>query len=284
MEPTHRAFWRDLKPLYIRYLVSARRADHTKQLRIRHFDRFLMAIAGQAGNVDLASIKPAALTNYLGAHPEWAPNTLAGQRASLAGAFRWAHDLGYIPTNPAAHLPNVRVPSGKPKPASDAAVEQALASEPRTALMAEIAAKAGLRCMEVAKLHRDDVQTQIVETEEGPEERHSLRITGKGGKTRIVPIAAELANRLLEHTGWIFPGRIDGHVSAAYVSKLVSRVLPPGVTCHKLRHRFATRAYKGSGHNLRAVQELLGHSSVATTQVYTGLDNDELWQAALSAA
>lgn len=283
MEPTQRAYWRDLKSRYLAYLISAGRAPHTRELRIRHVDRLLEALGGVAGNVDLGSVKPAALSSYLGAHPHWQPNTLAGQRASIAGVFKWAHDMGFIATNPAAHLATVRVPHGKPHPASDADVDQAQHADPRTALMAEIAARAGLRCMEIAKLHRDDIITEIVYSTDGePEERHHIRVTGKGSKTRIVPIGADLADRLRARGGWIFEGRIDGHVSAAYVSKLVSRALPPGVTCHKLRHRFATRALRSSK-NIRAVQELLGHESLATTQVYTGLTNDELWSTALAA-
>jgi integrase len=112
---------------------------------------------------------------------------------------------------------------------------------------------------------------------------YSLRIPGKGGKTRLVPLDVDLADMLLAKQGYAFPGKIDGHLSPAYVSRVVSKVLPDGVTAHKLRHRFATRAYRGSNSNLRAVQELLGHSSIATTQVYVSVDADELRQAALSA-
>ena len=110
-------------------------------------------------------------------------------------------------------------------------------------------------------------------------------MVGKGSKTRIVPIADELALQLMsDEPGYLFPGRMSGHVSPAYVSRLVSQTLPPGVTCHKLRHRFATRAYRNSGHNLRAVQMLLGHSNISTTQIYTDVDGDDLRLAALSAA
>jgi site-specific recombinase XerC len=59
--------------------------------------------------------------------------------------------------------------------------------------------------------------------------------------------------------------------------------MPEGYTMHTLRHRFGTRAYRGS-RNLRAVQELLGHASIATTERYTAIDDDEIRAAAMAAA
>jgi site-specific recombinase XerD len=58
------------------------------------------------------------------------------------------------------------------------------------------------------------------------------------------------------------------------VSKLISGALPDGVTAHMLRHWFATKTYTASGNDIRAVQELLGHASVATTQIYTMVESD----------
>jgi integrase/recombinase XerC len=135
--------------------------------------------------------------------------------------------------------------------------------------MVMLAAQAGLRCVEVSRVHTDD----IVQDFEG----WSLHVLGKGGRRRVVPLTRRLALELRAlPRGYAFPGKIDGHLSAAYVSKLVSRALPDGVTAHMLRHRFASRAYVGAGRDIRAVQELLGHSSVATTQVYTKVPDGAL--------
>ena len=102
-------------------------------------------------------------------------------------------------------------------------------------------------------------------------------VLGKGGRRRVVPLTRRLALELRAlPRGYAFPGNADGHLSAAYVSKLISRALPEGVTAHMLRHRFASRAYVGSGRDIRAVQELLGHTSVATTQVYTAVPDGAL--------
>jgi site-specific recombinase XerD len=98
-----------------------------------------------------------------------------------------------------------------------------------------------------------------------------------------VPLPDDLAEELLNYDGYIFSGQIDGHLSAAYVSKLMSRELD-GATGHQLRHRYATRAYQLGGNDIRAVQELLGHASVATTQIYTAVQPESLRRTALAAA
>jgi integrase len=191
-------------------------------------------------------------------------------RSTLRGFYEWAHFTGRAPSNPADRLPKVGTPAGRPRPAPEDAVEAGLhALDERVRLMVMLAAQAGLRCIEVSKVHSDDVVQDL--------DGWSLHVLGKGGRRRVVPLTRRLALELrgLPH-GYAFPGNIDGHLSAAYVSKLVSRALPEGVTAHMLRHRFASRAYVGSGRDIRAVQELLGHSSVATTQVYTKVPDGAL--------
>jgi integrase len=83
--------------------------------------------------------------------------------------------------------------------------------------------------------------------------------------------------------GWLFPTGFGGHLGADCVGRLVSELMPPGWTMHTLRHRFATRAYRGT-RNLRAVQVLLGHASIATTERYLSVDDSEIRAAAMAAA
>jgi integrase/recombinase XerC len=82
--------------------------------------------------------------------------------------------------------------------------------------------------------------------------------------------------------GWLFPTGFGGHLTPDCVGRLVARALPDGYAMHTLRHRFATRAYRGT-HNLRAVQVLLGHESIATTERYLAVDDSEM-RAAMVAA
>lgn len=216
------------------------------------------------------------LADHVG-RERWAAGTRHAVRSSLRVFYRWGYLTGRIQSDPAALLPSIPVPAGKPRPAHDVAVQKGLrAADPRVQLMVRLGAHVGLRCCEIARVHRRDVVKDLV--------GYSLRVNGKGGKTRVVPISDAIALELLAHDDWVFPGQIDGHLSAGYVSKLISRALPEDVTAHPLRHRFASKAYKGSGNNIRVVQELLGHSSVATTQVYTAVEDADLRRGALSAA
>nr|WP_231974795.1 tyrosine-type recombinase/integrase [Mycobacterium sp. E1747] len=151
-------------------------------------------------------------------------------------------------------------------------------SDARVLLMARLAGEAGLRRAEVAQVHTND----LIDHPEGPQ----LIVHGKGGKQRVVPITTSLAVEIAHarpHGGFVFPGQIDGHVSPGHVGKLVSKAMPPGWSMHKLRHRFATRGYAGTG-NLRAVQEALGHASVATTQRYTAVSSSEVRRVSEAAA
>ncbi len=211
-------------------------------------------------------------------NPAWSTNTRRAARTSLAAFYRWAYLTEATPTNLADRLPGIPIHQGKPRPATDEAVERALASAPRRVqLMIRLGALAGLRCCEIAAVSTTDLDRA--------HDGWRLRVIGKGGRERVVPISSELAGDIrAAGPGFVFPGAIDGHLSPGYVSKLISRELPPGQTPHQLRHRFASRAYRGSGNNIRAVQELLGHASVATTQIYTAVDSDELRRAAAAAA
>ena len=82
--------------------------------------------------------------------------------------------------------------------------------------------------------------------------------------------------------GSVFPRRAGGHLTAGHVGKLIARALPGDWTAHNLRHRFATRSYRGS-HNIRAVQKLLGHETVLSTERYTAVHGDEIRAAAACA-
>jgi integrase len=208
------------------------------------------------------------LVQYLAGH-DWGKSTRHAVRSTLRTFYRWARDTGRMSENPADRLPSVQPPLGHPRPAPEEAIEAGLeALDERVRLMVRLAASAGLRCAEIARVHTDDVFEDL--------EGWSLRVLGKGSRHRVVPLTRRLALELraLPH-GYAFPGRIDGHLSAAYISKLVSRALPEGATAHMLRHRFASRAYSAQ-RDIRAVQELLGHSSVATTQVYTKVPDGAL--------
>ncbi|UPU89749.1 tyrosine-type recombinase/integrase [Demequina sp. TMPB413] len=100
----------------------------------------------------------------------------------------------------------------------------------------------------------------------------TLTVHGKGAKDRDVPLNPSLALAIrkacLAGGGWCFPGSDHGHLSPRWVGKLLTRALPNPWTAHTLRHAFGTELLR-LGVDLRTIQYLLGHSSVATTQRYT---------------
>lgn len=257
---------------YLAWLRAAHRAEGTIYLHSYHLRRYAHATERPPWPVTVQD-----LADYLATF-ETGPAARRTVRQVLRGFYGWGKITEQWETNPAAHLPTVAAPRGLPRPAPEHSVRVGLsAHDVRVQMMVRLAARAGLRCREVCQVHTDDVVPDLV--------GYSLRVQGKGGHMRLVPIDNDLARRITEHPpGFLFPGRINGHLSASRVSELISEALPPGITAHQLRHRFATRAYALGGRDITAVQRLLGHAHLTTTQVYVDVADDALRRAALAAA
>ncbi|WP_236995101.1 tyrosine-type recombinase/integrase [Gordonia phthalatica] len=104
----------------------------------------------------------------------------------------------------------------------------------------------------------------------------SLVVHGKGMKQRILPVPDDLASALQSvDDGFLFPSPTGGHLSAHWVGTLVSRALADGTTMHQLRHLCATEIHNET-HDVRLVQTLLGHASLATTQRYLAVDESRM--------
>lgn len=225
---------------------------------------------------------------------DWSPAYRRSIRNVLRGFYSWAEDTGVLPAetpNPTARIPVVKVRRSMPRPAPDDAVLKALEkADHRTYLLLNVALYTGMRRTEIARLHTDDIGTD------------ALLVHGKGGHERLVPLHHDLdtllraeLRRRRERTellsgwgpefppveGWLFPSTYgqtrgeDRHLSPGHVGKLIAEALPKGWTTHTLRHRFATQAYR-SQRDLRAVQELLGHSKPETTAIYAAVPGESL--------
>lgn len=213
----------------------------------------------------------------------WSNDHRRSFRTSAHQFFDWCIANGHHPgPNPAAELPKVPESKPRPRPATDEIWESLLANAaPRERLMALLAGQAGMRRAEVAQAHRDDLMQDV--------DGWSLIVRGKGGKQRVVPVTDALAQEIRNYRpgwspkGYLFPGQIDGHISPNRVGVLISGLMPDGWSMHKLRHRYASRGFAGTG-NLRAVQEALGHASVATTQRYTAVASKDVRRVSESAA
>lgn len=209
----------------------------------------------------------ASLGRYMATMDDWSRSTMRSHRTTFIAFYDWATDVEHMVGNPARKLPKVPHTAPKPRPASDMQFLHALTkSDGRTQLMVHLANDLGLRATEISQIHSRDLR------EVGG--RLLLTVHGKGEKDRTLPCPPVLGAMLLAlPAGWAFPSdrHPSGHLQAAYVSKLLSRVLP-GATGHQLRHRFATATYQQNG-DLLLVSQLLGHSSTAITQGYVLSDN-----------
>ena len=264
-----------IEPLdgYLTWMRSAQRAAGT----VKQHSYALRRFAVDTG-LEPYPVTAAQLATYLGALAELSPAALRSKRQALRAFYSWGQLTGRWADNPALQLPVIRASAGVPRPAPEHSVRVGLqAADERVRVMMMLGLQAGLRCREICLVHTSDLQRDLV--------GWSLLVHGKGGRQRMVPIPDVLAAYIRRHDeGYLFPGLIDGHLSAGYVSKLISRALPPGVTGHQLRHRYGTRAYQLGGRDLRAVQTLLGHASIATTQIYVAVEDDAVRRAALAAA
>jgi site-specific recombinase XerD len=217
-----------------------------------------------------------------------ARSTVARKLAAIRSFYRQLLERGEIDANPAdlvsspkkdSYLPNVL----KPEEVVEL-LERIPGSTPldlRDRSMFELAYAAGLRAEELVDLDVDSVDP------DGEE----VRVEGKGGKTRVIP-AGEHAWRTLErYTERARPALDTGSSRALFLSKSGRRLSTSdvrrrlklqgrraGISPHTLRHSFATHLLEG-GADLRAIQELLGHASIGTTQTYTRVESSRLKKA-----
>lgn len=257
---------------YATALTAAGRSRGTIRLRRYWTLRFAESV-----DTGPAAVTDDDITAWL-ATGDWSANTRCSARATLRGFFGWARDTGRRTDDPTAALLAIAPTPGRPRPCPESALLAAVkAAGDRERLMLALGACAGLRRAEIAICRGDALERDL--------DGWSLRVVGKGGRVRRVPLTDDLAEQVhARGPGWTFPGQVGdghvvlgdrtaGHLSAGRVGELVSELLPGAWTTHTLRHRFASAAYR-QDRDIRAVQELLGHVSVATTQVYTAVPDD----------
>lgn len=256
--------WGSVLTEYRQWLYAAGRSPHTIRLRMV----YLLQLASRTSSP--ATVTESDLIAYL-AQP-WAPETRRSAVSSLRVFFTWAHEHDLIGENPAKRLPTISIPPTKPRPAPEIVIAEALErATQRERLMVLLGAFEGLRRGEIAAVHSRDI------------EGLSLRVCGKGGRTRLIPLHPTVAAALAACDGFVFPGHHAGHISPDRVGRIMHQLLGSGWTTHTLRHRFASNAYAVQ-RDIRAVQELLGHSTLTTTQRYVAVPDDALRTAVLGAS
>lgn len=270
MQPLTHA-WNEAITDYLMAQRSAHAPVTTINSRRQHLSNLAREIALEPWEISADQ-----LVAWFGART-WSRETRRGRRTTFRSFWGWAVAADRTTSNPALALPIVKPAHPSPRPTPERVYTAALAAaRPRVALMLRLAAECGLRRAEVAALHTDDVTEDLI--------GYTLRILGKGDKVREVPCPPGLAQHLLAGPrGFIFPGDMDGHLSPRYVGKLVAAVMPEHWTMHTLRHRAGTRWYQVD-RDVFTVQDLLGHSSPATTRVYVQVPREALRRTVLAAA
>ena len=277
----------DLLQQWGAYLAQGRRrSPHTVRAYLAAANRLAESVAAETWN-DSASLDAAALRRQLAARrAEGLGNASAARELSaLKGFISFARDQVGEPEASAPRLRGPRIKKGLPRPVTpDEALNiadgvEALAADgwigARDRAVLLLMYGSGLRIAEALSLTGGDVPLGDI-----------LTVTGKGGKQRVVPVlpivreaVADYARRCpypLDRTGPLFRGAKGGPLGQGMVQKAMARGraalgLPATATPHALRHSFATHLL-GAGADLRSLQELLGHASLGSTQIYTKVD------------
>ena len=248
-----------LTPQDVRAFMAARRAD---------------GIGGRSLMRALAGVR--SFTRYLERHHNGTVAALAAVRAPK---------LARTLPKPLAVAAAKRI--------ADADLRAGEAREPwvlaRDAAVLALLYGSGLRISEALGLRRGDMPA--------PGQGDAIRVTGKGNKQRIVPVLRQVAQLAADYValcpydlpadGSLFIGARGGPLSPRIIQLVMERLrgalsLPDTATPHALRHSFATHLLARGG-DLRTIQELLGHASLSTTQIYTAVDTDRLLEVYRSA-
>lgn len=269
-----------------------RLSPETKEAYERDTRQFLAFmtrhLGGPARIADLADLRVADLRAFLAFRRKAGveARTLGRNLAGIRSFLRHLERRGLANAAAAGAIRSPKQPKSLPKPLSAAealsvsAYDSQMREEPwvaaRDAAVLGLLYGCGLRISEALAVTPQDF----------PEGATALRVSGKGGKTRIVPLLAPVVEGVQDYLRLcpfrinpqepMFRGVRGGVLQPAIIQRAMQVIrralgLPETATPHALRHSFATHLL-GSGGDLRSIQELLGHASLSTTQVYTGVD------------
>ena len=308
---TARCYGADLRQ-YIEFLSEEGNIEMKEAHEQTAFDK----IGGGSSNGDVAhTIIPPTVTKLIcDADPEsireflshlgtkeYSAATMARKIATLRSFYKWSNRRGFTKTNPMTAIRTPRQAKRLPKAITVEQIEKLLATPSerdvlglRDRAMLETLYSTGIRVSELVGLNADDMD----------EPGEALRVRGKGKKERLVPLGTHAMGAVKRYVAlvqsdprcaaWWGPDA-SGRAKPLFVNKhgkrlssrsvrrkldkyLITAGLDPDISPHTLRHSFATHLLE-NGADLRSVQELLGHQSLSTTQIYTHLTTQRLQNA-----
>lgn len=295
---------------YLDHLTVERGVSaHTSASYRRDLARYVAYLDAQ-GIATLADVDPATASGFArwlsdgdSEHPPLAPASVARAVVAMRGLHKFALQEGVTATNPTADVRGPQTGRHLPKALTVDAVQRLLDAPDRStpqglrdAALLELLYGTGARISEVCALDVDDVHAALVDADAG------LRLFGKGAKERVVPLGSFARDAL---DAWLVRGRptfaargssggpalllntrggrLSRQSAWGVLREQAARAgLSEDISPHTLRHSYATHLLDG-GADVRVVQELLGHASVTTTQIYTLVTVDQLREVYLAA-
>jgi len=259
-----------------RFLASPALSERTRRAYRFDVEEFCAWLARRGTRLEDVDVR--ALSEYaaeLGrARPrKLAPATIGRKLAAVRAFLRHALGAQRVPDASFAPRRPRRLPDAPRPQEVDSELDSFAGDEPlalRNRALVELVYSAGLRSQEAIDLDLPDVDF----------EQELVHVRGKGGKERVVPLGEEAAHSVATYLRDARPKLARGAESALFLSargrrldtSTLRRLLPHP---HRLRHAFATHLLEG-GADLRTIQELLGHSSLSTTQMYSHVDAKRL--------
>ena len=277
---------------FIRHLRERNASQHT----IKAYSRDLALFAVYAGSRGLKQIDHIAVRGFLSQLYEkgLSKTSVARALAAVRSLYRWLAREGVVEQNPAKLVATPKLPKKLPRVPTieemnsviDGQMPEVAAFPERDRLMFELLYGCGIRNSELTGINLDDIRLSA----------EAILIRGKGKKERYVPFGDSVKNALAaylperqkvlgaisKHSAALLINRRCGRLTTRSVGRIIKKIavakgLSPDVHPHTLRHAFGTHMLE-EGADLRAIQELLGHERLATTQRYTQLSMKHVLQ------
>jgi site-specific recombinase XerD len=277
-------------PRFIQYLKMrnySQKTLHSYNLTIKQFGQFIWLSRSTRGEIekkwkhkenlkletDILVTTPeiSRYLEFMSQEKEYQATTYNRILSSISSFYRFLIIQEVVNTNPVPRIDRPKVKEKELRYLKHSQVMRLLniIHDPRDHLMIRLIYATGVRVSELCSIDIEDIDF----------DDQMIRVSGKGGKIRTVFIDEETLELIADYienrlTGPLFPGQNHNHLSSRTVQIMFKKYAPPGITPHKIRHSYASELYRRS-HNLRVVQENLGHASIKTTEVYLHTDIDE---------